>query len=214
MIRTLVARLSSHPQLAEWLVTDDLMRRFTTAVEMVAGGSSPVDELGFMKPHTPMVVQRVDSQLIISPGSYSRYDVAAEVFASIDIDGTVELLRRLQPTVEQAHRRVAWSSPAFEDRLLDAIDHLLAVEVPDGAIEVEAGALTYRFADPALESLSDAQRHLLRMGPHNARRVQGTLRKLRRALQPEVPANIPAVHDGSEMALRNALFRAEDAPLE
>jgi hypothetical protein len=39
--------------------------------------------------------------------------------------------------------------------------------------------LTYAFANQDLEQLSGAQRHLVRMGPDNARKIQAKLRKLR-----------------------------------
>ncbi len=46
------------------------------------------------------------------------------------------------------------------------------------------GAATkrYEFADPALESLSDAQKQRLRMGPANAKRVTAKLREIQSAL--------------------------------
>jgi hypothetical protein len=40
----------------------------------------------------------------------------------------------------------------------------------------------FEFADPQLESLSDAQKQLLRMGPANAKRVRAKLREIETAL--------------------------------
>ena len=50
-----------------------------------------------------------------------------------------------------------------------------------------AASVSYTFADRELEGLSLAQKHLLRLGPDNARRVQDKLRALARALELEVP---------------------------
>jgi hypothetical protein len=65
---------------------------------------------------------------------------------------------------------------------------LLRVSVPDESPEVaEKGAL-YAFVDPKLEGLSAAQKHLLRMGPRNAKIIQDKLRAVRAALSlPAVP---------------------------
>src|SRR5262245_22726191 len=41
LVRELVGKLSSHPQVAAWLATDDLIRRFTVAVLNVAEGNTP-----------------------------------------------------------------------------------------------------------------------------------------------------------------------------
>jgi hypothetical protein len=42
----------------------------------------------------------------------------------------------------------------------------------------------YAYADPALEALGPVEKHLLRMGPRNARLVQGKAKALREALFP------------------------------
>jgi hypothetical protein len=185
VVRAMVGELSSHPALASWLLSDRLVRRFAEAVEMVAAGMSPVDQLEFLRPDTPFVVHRRQGRLVIAPSSFRRYDLAAEVFVSIDSEGAVALLRRLEPHLGELHAELAWYDGDFEDRLVEAMDHLLEVEVPEGPMVVRAGVLTYAYADHRLEDLSDAQRHLLRMGPTNATRVQAKLRQLRAELRPE-----------------------------
>ena len=48
--------------------------------------------------------------------------------------------------------------------------------------------VSFAFADPALEKLSPAQKHLLRMGPRNVRAIQHQLRAMAEALAPPAPA--------------------------
>ena len=67
--------------------------------------------------------------------------------------------------------------------MLEAIDHLLEVDIPEAPYAVARRTRTWAFADPVLEGMSDAQRHLLRMGPRNATKIQGSLRRLREALE-------------------------------
>ena len=59
---------------------------------------------------------------------------------------------------------------------------MLAVPVPEQPPELVKGVLTYRYADPELEALSPAAKHLLRLGPENAREIQEKLRFFRNAL--------------------------------
>jgi hypothetical protein len=74
----------------------------------------------------------------------------------------------------------------FDDRLGQAIAELIAVPVaPEAPVLVEE-VLRYEFADAELEALSDAQKHLLRMGPRNVQRIQHKLREL--ALAIGIPA--------------------------
>mgnify|MGYP000676996160 CR=1 FL=1 len=58
------------------------------------------------------------------------------------------------------------------------MDHLLAVEIPDEAPEMASMISYWDFADEEYAQLSEAQKHLLRMGADNAETVQAKLREL------------------------------------
>jgi hypothetical protein len=180
-VRSLVAGISAHPQWASWLVTDDLLFRLVGAVEAVADGYSPADELGFLAAEGPFLVREDAGRLVIAAGTYRRYNLAVEVLSSVDADDAVAILRTLAPEIEEARSEVAWHRGEFEDRLRQAVDHLLEVEVPTGPIEVERRSISYAYADDGYEMLSPAQRQLLRMGRANANAVQSKLRDLRSA---------------------------------
>ena len=49
-LRDLIGQLSAHPELAEWLVTDEMARRFVAIVDNLAEGTSPRSHLPFMEP--------------------------------------------------------------------------------------------------------------------------------------------------------------------
>jgi len=192
-VRSLVRRISAHPEWASWLVTDDLLIRFVTAVEAVADGYSPRGELDFARTNGPFLVREDEGRLVIAAGTYRRYNLAVEVVGSIEADTVVAILEELEPAIIEARQDVAWHRGDFEDRLRQAVDHLLEVDIPSGAIEVERRRVTYAFAADEHERLSDAQRQLLRMGRENATKVQAKLREIREAFKwPATPAPRPA----------------------
>jgi hypothetical protein len=193
IVAELVGELSEHPKLAAWLANEDLVRRFAAAVDNVADGKSPRAHLEFLRPEERFRAIERNGRFTIDPASYRRYDLVAEVFASLDTEGTVTLYRELQPLVREAYREIAPPDRDFDTRLIAAIDQLLAVPVPGAQVEVKPKVVTYTFADPDLEALSDAQRQLLRMGPDNVRTIQAKLRELKAALlaEPE-PEQVPA----------------------
>lgn len=183
VVRELAAGLSSNPKLVSWMANDDLVRRFTASVDNIAAGTSPRAHLGFLRPKEAFRVDKKSRDLVvIDPRSYRRYNLPAQVFASLDTDGTVALYRELKPLVDEAYREIAPPGRTFDDRLDGAFDQLLAVPVVEGPIEVDERVVTYAWTDERLEVLSDAQRHLLRMGPDNVRRIQEKLHELRAAL--------------------------------
>jgi len=180
LFRDAVARLSTHPELASYLVHDRLLRRFVLAVDAVAGGYSPADEIEFLRPARPFIVRDDDEgRLVIASGSYRRYDVVADVFTSLDSGGAIELYRRFSPRLEEIYQEVGWANDDFDTRLREAVDHLLEVDAPEGQIEVEQRAIVYAFAEDRFENLTGAQKHFLRMGPRNVAAIQAKLRGLR-----------------------------------
>jgi len=69
LFRDAVARLSTHPALASYLVHDRLLRRFVLAVDAVAGGYSPADEVGFLQPARPFIVREDDEGRLVGEGA-------------------------------------------------------------------------------------------------------------------------------------------------
>ncbi len=178
-----VRRLSSRPELARYLATEGLLRRFAAAVDAVSRGESP-------RPNLPELIAGGGYRTSVAggarfpdPESHRRYDMLTEVFVSIDTAGAARLYRRLRPLLDEAYRDLGYPEGDFDATLGAAIDHLLAAPVPPPAPElVPAGVLGYAYADPRLEGLTAAQKHLLRTGPRNQRRIQAKLLDLRGAL--------------------------------
>jgi len=182
VVRELVAELSSHPELAKWLVNEDLVRRFVAAVDNIANGVSPTNQLAFLRPQGAFEVVEKGDEITIDPDSWSRYDLATQVFVSLDTEGAVALYRELEPLIDDAFAEISPPGSAFENRLDAAIDHLLEVAPPTGNPQVERKVVTYVYADESLEALSSAQRQLLRMGPDNVLLIKAKLRELKAAL--------------------------------
>lgn len=178
LTRELVGTLSSHPRLAQWLVTDDLVRRFVTAVVNIAAGGSPAEHVGFMAPEGSFEVQESGGRLLVDPASYERYDPIVEAFVSLDTEGAARLYRQLHPLFEEAYAELGIPDRTFDETMAVAVGNLLAVDVPDRPLEVEPDEAVYAYADPDLQALTPAEKHLLRLGPENARRVQFELSEL------------------------------------
>jgi hypothetical protein len=84
--------------------------------------------------------------------------------------------------VEDAYRELGLRDRTFDETLAVAIGNLLTAAGPDTTLEVEPEGEVYVFSDPAVEALSPAEKHVLRMGPDNARRFQAKLGEIAAAL--------------------------------
>ena len=181
-VREMMRTLSEHPVIASWLTTDQLIRNFTVSVVNVADGDTPARHLHTIGPDQKFAVRRDGTRTVIDPQSYRRFDRHASAAASVDAAGAARLYRLLQPRIEEAYKEVAGPTAAFDRTLERAIVELLRAPVVEGPIAVEQRVAGYAYADPSLESLSRAQRQLVRMGPENVRAIQQKLRDIARHL--------------------------------
>lgn len=182
-VRAMAASLSRHPKLARWLATDELIRRFVRVVANVAYGESPRTHVRFLEPEGDFVAEGQGEELRVDPRSYARYDVLTEVFVSLDDRGVAELYGYLSPLMEQAYRELGYPDASFAQLLRRAVDELLAVPIVEPEAPLRPRVISYEFADPTLENLTDPQKQLLRMGPTNVRRIQAKLRELMRLIE-------------------------------
>lgn len=183
VVREIVASLSSHPKILTWLARPELIRTFVVSVENIAGGEAPTSHLGFLAPAGAFSTRQEDRTLRIGDESYARYDLITTAFTSLDPEGTAEAYQHLRPLLEEAFADLGYPGETFESTLRQALQNILAIQVPAEAPAVEPGVTTYSFRDPRLESASGLEKQMIRMGPENARRVQTQARRLAEALK-------------------------------
>ena len=121
------------------------------------------------------------------PRSYDRYVRIADAVASVDPRAAARVYATLKPRIEDANRDLGTQQP-FDHTLERAIVALLATPVVDAGESLKPKGIGYGYADERLESLTAAQKQLLRMGPRNVRVIKAKLREIALAL------GIPAAH--------------------
>ena len=178
LVRQLAAELSSHPTLARWLMTDYLIRRFVTAVDLIVKGDNPRRPMDFIEITGDFPVLESEGLTYLDPAGYERYNQTAGVIASLDARGCATLYKQLRLPINQAYREMGYPNEDFNAVLKKAILDLLATPVIEDRIYLKRDIVTYLFVDPELEELSSAQKHLLRMGPENIRTIQTKLREI------------------------------------
>jgi hypothetical protein len=172
VVREVVSRLSAHPQFARWLVTDSLVERFVGAVVDLAGGRSPNEHVEFLVPGEDFRVQSTGGSVVMDPAGYARYDLLVETFLSLDTEGAAQLYHQLHPLMEEAHAELGIPGRSFDDAMALAVANVLSARLPEGPFELELVEDRYEFRDPAIEEFTEAEKHLIRMGPNHAVRVQ------------------------------------------
>jgi hypothetical protein len=178
VVRQLVGALSSHPKVAAWLATDQLIRNFAVVVVNISNGQSPAKHLRRLAPTGEFVAREDEEGARLDPRSYSRYDEYADAVGGLDAEGTARLYATLKPRIQEAYRELGHPEGDFDRALERAIVELLSAPIVEGDVVLTTRSVFWAYADPKLESLSSAQRQFLRMGPRNMRIVKAKLREI------------------------------------
>jgi hypothetical protein len=170
-LRTLLSALSTNPQLTAWLASDDLLGSTATAIDRLAQGQTPARDLAALRPSSAFAVTSRRGQTIVDPASFARYDGLVAAVASVDPAKLAEAFATIEPRLSEAYARQGHTGSVRH-----AVQRAAAVVVgtPDTPEEIPLvkKVAGYGYANPDLEALPPAQRHLLRMGPANVAKLR------------------------------------------
>jgi Protein of unknown function (DUF3014) len=182
-LRPLLSALSSRPELAKWLATDDLVRQLAAALDQASGGGSPARDFKVIGPAKPFVAAGRGRRRTIDPASYRRYDGLVETVTSIDASNVAKIYKTIRPRLNEAYQGMGNPNRDVDRALQQTLEILLDTPVVKDPISlIEGDGAGWVYADDELEELAPTQKQLLRMGPANVDRLLVWLRALQAAL--------------------------------
>lgn len=182
LVNELAAELLGPGPLAKFFQTTNLVRRLVAAIdnlprEKIAARLNPLKPI-----EGAFATTGADDTLSVSPGNYSRYAPFIDWLVMLDTRRIVDVYVRFYPLFQQEYKALGYPTKYFNDRVIEAIDDLLAAPDIEGPVRLVQPKVQFQFSDPALESLSHGRKAMIRMGSANAGRVKAKLRELRAAL--------------------------------
>ncbi|TMO84968.1 DUF3014 domain-containing protein [Pseudoalteromonas spongiae] len=167
--------------LLKLVVSDDLIRRAVVYTENLADGKLAKKHQMFVAPKQPFSVN--DGAIItVNPESFERYDPYVSLFTKLSEKQIIALIDEYKPLIQDAYDEIGLSDYEFEQRLALAIQHLLDTPAVPLDTPLTSQSVTYKYAVPEYEALSDAQKQLLRLGPDNMAQVKTKLSRLLKQL--------------------------------
>lgn len=182
-VRELLVSCSSNREFERWIINGDLVRRFVATVDNISRGESPGPHLEFLQPKGKFKTIRRGENIYLDPSGYRRYDKVAEVIASLDGVKLAALYRRMRPLIDEAYKELGYPEKKFGHTLREAVAMIVNTPVPEGDVLLDEKVLTYTYNNTRLEVLNGAQKHLIRMGPENAKKVKDKLKEISAALE-------------------------------
>ena len=173
LIGELVARLMGKKAFDSFVGPAHLVRRIVATVDNLPRKIAPM---------RTRAVRPVPGRFTTDAGNRARYASHVKVFQSLDARSLVQGYLKLYPLFQSAYAELGHPDGHFNDRLVEAIDDMLAAPELKGTPELVQPKVLYHYADPGLEGRSAGQKIMMRLGGENAAKVKSKLREIRREL--------------------------------
>ena len=171
----------------DFVEPDNLVRRLVVTVDNIPRQKIPVGRRPVKRLGAPFLADGDELHATLDPRNYQRYTPYVAVVRNLDVAALMKVYLHFYPLLQRAYQDLGYPNGYFNDRLVEAIDSLLATPRPTGPIDLVRPNVMYEFADPALEALPAGQKLMLRLGPDNAGDIRAKLTELRAALVAAAP---------------------------
>jgi hypothetical protein len=177
-----LADLVGRKAFAEFILPLHLVRRIVATVDNLPRETAPQRLMPLKAVPGAFAARGSGEEAVLDAANFRRYAPYVRVLASVDARTLVSTYVRAYPLFQRAYRELGYPAGNFNDRLIEAIDDMIAAPEIEAPIRLLRPKVLYEFADPDLETRSAGQKVLIRMGAANAAQVKAKLREIRRAL--------------------------------
>ncbi|MCK5830078.1 MAG: DUF3014 domain-containing protein [Methylococcales bacterium] len=164
---------------ANWFEIKESIKKYITLIHDISQNQILVKNRAFLKISKKNMVKKDSQGLYLSKEGYKRYDDFANAIASIDAQKGLGLYLTFKPLFNKVYKTFSYPNAyRVEDIFLKAAANVIKAPIKEDRIALVKHSIYYKFSDKKLESLSDVEKQMLRMGPENTKKIQAKLRKL------------------------------------
>jgi hypothetical protein len=174
-------------KLERLLIPQNLIRNIVATVDNLPRSTLPRRVMPLLPIPGTFVVSEQGGGYVIAAANAQRYVPLVLLLEAIDPAKLVSVYVHWYPRFQDAYRELGYSHAYFNDRLVDAIDSMLASPQVPTTVGVAQPKVLWQFEDAEFEMLPIGQRVILRMGPDNATRVKARLLAIRRLVARVTP---------------------------
>jgi len=174
-----IGEASADSGVVKYLVPESLIRHFVVTVDNLPRQKAAVAKRPTVPVAGTFMVNGDELHATLDAQNFQRYVPMIDALRKIDTQRLAAVYLHFYPLFQKSYQDLGYPNAYFNDRLVQAIDGLLATPQIAGPIDLVRPNVMYVFADPALESRSAGQKILIRIGPDNAAIVKAKLTELR-----------------------------------
>jgi hypothetical protein len=181
-LREALAQVSGAESVQDFLMPENVIRRLVVTIDNLPRQKVAVDKRPTKPTSGSFAADGDELHATLNKVNFERYKPMVAVIRNLDMQQLAAVYIRFYPLFQEAYQNLGYPNGYFNDRLVQAIDVMLATPQPKGAIDLVRPNVMYTFADPALEARPAGQKLLIRMGPQNAETIKLKLTELRAAV--------------------------------
>ncbi|PCI60396.1 MAG: hypothetical protein COB35_09090 [Gammaproteobacteria bacterium] len=175
-----LAAMTWRKELLKLIIDEDMIRRFVVFTDNFVQGQLAYEHSPVVQPQTSFSVKDEDSKPIVQEWQWDekstrRFSLYVDLLRSFDSESLVTWYMELKPLIDQAYTELGYDDEDFTSTLQEAITKVLDMEIPKQPLELVRPSVMYKFKDPEIERLDDADKLLLRLGKENLLVIKSVL---------------------------------------
>lgn len=174
--------LIGNQSLMRYFLTERIIRNIVATIDNLPRREVSMSVIPLKRVPGKFAVAGTENDFTISPRNAARYAPYVSIAEAADAKKLVELYVSLYPLFQQAYEELGYPKKYFNDRLIVALDNLLAAPDIQEPVKLVRPKVFYLYADADLEGRSIGQRILMRMGSGNEAKVKAKLREIKQEL--------------------------------
>ena len=165
---------SNSSQILRLVTNEEIIRKVVRAVYQLSLGNvvkqfRPVQspQGKFLASNLGKPKKEEQQKYTVQNKNFSRYLIYIEAIEALGPNLAADLYKLYQPLLEQAFEELGLGDGSFQQTLNKAIDIMLATPDVNDDFVLTKPTVMYKFSDPDLEKLPNAQKLLIRIGNEN-----------------------------------------------
>jgi hypothetical protein len=157
---------------------DELVRSVVITVTEESSHQLPGQHLPWRPVPGTLIVAKDNELTALSPENAKRYEPYLKALEKVSAKRLAAVYARFYPAFQQSYKD-AGNKGYFNDKVVAALDDMLAAPEPALPITLVQPEVFYKYSDEELEGLTSGQKLMVRIGAGNEQRLKVKLRELR-----------------------------------
>jgi len=179
-IKEKLTTITWRKELLKLVIDDDMIRRLVVFTDNFAQGMIAYEHSPLVKPSVKfegldLPSEQGAQEWIFDENSTKRFKLYVELLRSVDVESLVDWYYDVKPLINEAYAEMGYPDDDFTETMQDAITRVLDMDMPKEEVVLIRPSVMYKYKSQELESMSDTDKLLMRIGKENLLVIKSVL---------------------------------------